>query len=133
MPWPFGSSGVDKKKHSTSSETPEAQRLWTQSLPTSTSALEAAKQWWPTVLSTVTALALFRLYGNYLRRIPGTAYIKPTFFRRRSLFGKVTSVGDGDNFHMFHMPGGRIAGWGWARRVPSAKGELRNRTVLLIP
>lgn len=38
-------------------------------------------------------------------------YLKPSLFRRRSLYGYVTSVGDGDNFHLFHTPGGRLLGW----------------------
>jgi len=85
--------------------------------------------WIPSLLVTATALGLLRFYRSYLRRIPGTDHIKPTFFRRRSLFGRVTSVGDGDNFHMFHTPGGRLAGWGWLRRVPTERKELKGRTV----
>jgi hypothetical protein len=43
----------------------------------------------------------------------------------------VTSVGDGDNFRIFHTPGGRLAGWGWLlwKRVPRGKKELRDNTV----
>jgi hypothetical protein len=64
-----------------------------------------------------------------LRHIPGSGHIAPSFFRRRSLLGKVTSVGDGDGFHMFHTPGGRLAGWGWLRSVPKDRKELKGRTV----
>lgn len=74
-------------------------------------------------------LGLWTFYHSYLRRIPATAHIAPSFFRRRSLFGKVTSVGDGDGFHLFHTPGGRLAGWGWLRRVPKDRKELKGRTV----
>ena len=58
------------------------------------------------------ALGLHQFYRSYLRRLPGTGHVSPGYFRRRSLLGKVTSVGDGDNFHLFHTPGGRLAGWG---------------------
>jgi len=44
----------------------------------------------------------------------------------------VTRVGDADNFHLFHMPGGRMAGWGWfpGRKIPEKKA-LKNNTVRL--
>lgn len=87
------------------------------------------RNWVPTLLVTATALGLLQFYRSYLRRIPGTNYIHPGFFRRRSLLGRVTSVGDGDNFHLFHTPGGRLAGWGWLRKVPKSKKEVRGRTV----
>jgi hypothetical protein len=74
-------------------------------------------------------LGLWSFYQSYLRRIPGTDHIAPSFFRRRSLFGQVTSVGDGDGFHLFHTPGGRLAGWGWLRRVPRERKALKGRTV----
>ncbi|KAK4154647.1 hypothetical protein C8A00DRAFT_14235 [Chaetomidium leptoderma] len=74
-------------------------------------------------------LGLFTFYQSYLRRIPAAGHIAPGFFRRRSLFGKVTSVGDGDGFHMFHTPGGRLAGWGWLRRVPKDRKALKGRTL----
>ena len=85
----------------------------------------------PTILLTGTTLFLVRLYRFYLRRIPEAASIQPGFFRRRSLFGRVTSVGDGDNFRLFHTPGGRLTGWGWipGRKVPQKRDALKDRTV----
>ena len=83
-------------------------------------------------ITTLTTLALLRLYKTYLRRIPTVDYLKPGLFRRRSIYGYVTRVGDGDNFHLFHTPGGRLMGWGWfpGRRVQRLKGkELKDRTV----
>ncbi|KAI7138544.1 hypothetical protein KC352_g30181, partial [Hortaea werneckii] len=62
------------------------------------------------VLTTAATLALIRLYKTYLRRIPNVDYLKPGFFRHRSLYGYVTRVGDGDNFHLYHTPGGKLAG-----------------------
>ncbi len=85
----------------------------------------------PTIILTGSALFLTRLYRSYLRRIPQAASIQPAFWRKRSLFGKVTSVGDGDNFRLFHTPGGRLVGWGWVpgRRVPEKREDLKDRTV----
>lgn len=85
----------------------------------------------PTVVLTGTILAVVHVYRNYLRRIPKVDSIQPGFFRRRSLFGRVTSVGDGDDFRLFHTPGGRLAGWDWmpGRRVPSKREDLKDRTV----
>ena len=85
----------------------------------------------PTVVLTGSALFLTRLYRSYLRRIPQAASIQPAFWRKRSLFGEVTSVGDGDNFRLFHTPGGRLAGWDWmpGRRIPVKREDLKDRTV----
>lgn len=85
----------------------------------------------PTVLLTTTILVSIRLYRSYLRRIPEATYIRPGFFRKRSLFGTVTRVGDADNFHLFHTPGGRLAGWGWfpGRKIPEKKVDLKGNTV----
>ena len=85
----------------------------------------------PTLLLTGTTLFLVQFYRSYLRRIPQAASIQPAFWRRRSLLGKVTSVGDGDNFRLFHTPGGRLAGWGWmpGRQVPRKREDLKDKTV----
>ncbi|KAI9698146.1 MAG: putative endonuclease lcl3 [Candelina mexicana] len=85
----------------------------------------------PTILLTSTALLFARVYRSYLRRIPEAANVEKAWFRKRSLFGYVTSVGDADNFRLFHTPGGRMAGWGWlpGRRIPKARAELRERTI----
>ncbi|AET37976.1 Lcl3p Ecym_2228 [Eremothecium cymbalariae DBVPG len=58
-------------------------------------------------------------YNRHLRQYTGARDIPSHLFRRGYLFGKVTSVGDGDNFHFFHMPGGILGGWHWLREVPS--------------
>ncbi|WPH01703.1 Hypothetical protein R9X50_00455500 [Acrodontium crateriforme] len=81
-------------------------------------------------LTATTTLALVSLYKNHLRRIPTVEYLKPSFFRRRSLYGYVTRVGDGDNFHFYHTPGGRLLGWGWLRgRKPSELKKFKNLTL----
>ncbi|KAF9633487.1 hypothetical protein BFW01_g4381 [Lasiodiplodia theobromae] len=85
----------------------------------------------PTLLLTATTLFFVRVYKSYLRRIPSVNHIKPAFFRERSLFGTVTRVGDADNFHLFHTPGGRLAGWGWlpGRKIPASGKELMSKTI----
>jgi len=40
----------------------------------------------------------------------------------------VTRVGDADNFHMYHQPGGKLLGWGWLRRIPQKK-DLKDKTI----
>lgn len=84
----------------------------------------------PSVLLTGATLALIRLYKTYLRRIPNVDYLKPGLFRRRSLYGYVTSVGDADNFRLFHTPGGKLAGWGWIPgRRPGQMKKLKDKTI----
>ncbi|KAG7785901.1 hypothetical protein KL910_000676 [Ogataea haglerorum] len=73
----------------------------------------------------------YTFYSRHLRRINVATDIPSYMFRKRYLFGKVTSVGDGDNFHMFHLPGGRLGGWGWLRKIPEINTfrTLKNRTI----
>jgi hypothetical protein len=88
----------------------------------------------PTVLLTSGILFAIHLHRRFLRRIPEAPNISHSYFRRRSLLGRVTSVGDGDNFRLYHTPGGRLAGWGWLpwKKVPTSKKELKDRTVCLL-
>jgi hypothetical protein len=85
----------------------------------------------PTILLTGGLLFVFDIHRRFLRRIPEATNISPSILRRRSLLGRVTSVGDGDNFRMYHTPGGRLAGWGWLpwKKVPTLRKELKDRTV----
>ncbi|KAJ5719025.1 Nuclease (SNase-like) OB-fold [Penicillium malachiteum] len=85
----------------------------------------------PTVLLTSGILVGVRLHRSYLRRVPDAPSISSSWLRRRSIFGKVTSVGDGDNFRIYHTPGGRLAGWGWLpwKKVPTTKKELKDKTI----
>ncbi|OAP63645.1 hypothetical protein AYL99_02872 [Fonsecaea erecta] len=80
---------------------------------------------------TTACVGVYKFYKTYLRRIPQAINISPGFLRRRSLVGQVTSVGDGDNFRMYHTPGGRLAGWGWfpGRKVPRNKKDLKDQTI----
>lgn len=134
MVWPFGPS--DSKNSSRHDEEKSRQSVsWSDTL-LGTSTIDqfaAAKEWAPVVAMSFIGLGALQLYANYLRRIPGAAFVPPSLFRSssRSLFGRVTSVGDGDNFRLFHTPGGKAAGWGWLRTIPSKRKELVDRTVRL--
>lgn len=88
----------------------------------------------PTLILTSAILGAARFHRSYLRRYPDAASIPASYFRNRSISGKVTSVGDGDNFRLFHTPGGRLAGWGWLpwKTVPKEKKELRDNTVSVL-
>ncbi|KAK7032896.1 putative endonuclease LCL3 [Favolaschia claudopus] len=77
-------------------------------------------------LGSVTSISGALVYRRYFRRIPNGDWVTPDVLaKRRWVKGKVTSVGDSDNFRFYHMPG---FGWRWPlkfRRVPSTtKGEL---------
>ncbi|KAG0293884.1 putative endonuclease lcl3 [Linnemannia gamsii] len=77
------------------------------------------------IFGVATTAVLF--YRRNLRRIPSSAYLTPNMLKgKRVLKGKVTSVGDSDNFRFYHTPGGIWAGWGWLRHVPSA---LKDQTL----
>ncbi|KAK3298855.1 uncharacterized protein B0H64DRAFT_84403 [Chaetomium fimeti] len=91
--------------------------------------LSIPQNWILPVAAVALTLGTRTFYQSYLRRLPDIGHITPNFFRRRSLFGKVTSVGDGDGFHLFHTPGGRLAGWGWLRRVPTDRKQLKGQTI----
>ncbi|KAK0392783.1 hypothetical protein NLU13_2278 [Sarocladium strictum] len=133
MVWPLGSSddGKSSRPQSRPAQQPERQPIsWSESFANAAyDPLGAAKEWAPVVGCSLVGLGAIQLYANYLRRIPGAAYIRPGFFKNRSIFGKVTSVGDGDGFHMFHTPGGRAVGWGWLRKVPDKRKDLKDRTI----
>lgn len=132
MVWPFGSrdTKADAKDDDAASKSPVS---WPESLARAEKdPLGAAKEWAPVVVFSLVGLGALQLYANYLRRIPGAAFVRPSFFRNRSLFGRVTSVGDGDNFHLFHTPGGKAVGWGWLRKIPETRKELKDRTVRAI-
>ncbi|KAI9701665.1 MAG: putative endonuclease lcl3 [Bogoriella megaspora] len=149
MRWPWSSNpnpDPDSKDTTASNSKPT---LWTYLTTPSSSTSNPNPVSWSTTLNSTnyahqvpqtiiaaslisgTSLLFLRFWKSYLRRLPTVDYIPPRLFRRRSLLGKVTSVGDGDNFRMYHTPGGRLAGWGWlpGRKVPVEKEGLRGRTL----
>ncbi|KXT02614.1 hypothetical protein AC579_5439 [Pseudocercospora musae] len=83
-------------------------------------------------ISTISVIASYtasRFYKTRLRRIPNVSHLKPEWLRKRSLYGKVTSVGDGDNFRMFHTPGGKWTAWGFLRPIPKDNRKLKDQTL----
>jgi len=146
MPWPkLWSSSTKDERESDSGQPPLASKTVdtvTQSIPTSPSgasevpssqfrAFAEPQTVVATLVLTAASLGLYKFYKRYLRRIPQAVNISPELFRRRSILGKVTSVGDGDNFRLYHTPGGRLVGWDWlpGRHVPSEKKALKDNTV----
>lgn len=135
MRWPRSSSSDPEHRDDDEKRPPPKARGpvdWTHSL----NSIDWSQYTHPSVFIAYAAvfgafLGLNRLYKNRLRRIPNSEHIKPGQFRTRSIFGEVTSVGDGDNFRLFHTPGGRLAGWGWLpwRKVPTRREEVAGKTI----
>lgn len=81
---------------------------------------------------TTSAIFGYRFYRRYLCRV--NTYLDLTtdiLDNQRSLYGKVTRVGDGDNFRFFHTPGGILAGWGWLRKIPTTRSGLKDQTLMI--
>ncbi|TWU77177.1 putative endonuclease lcl3 [Metarhizium rileyi] len=130
MVWSFGSRDSISKDTKNEVESTNSPFSWSKSLGRAeVDPLGAAKEWAPVVGFSIVGLGALQLYANYLRRIPGAAFIRPSFFRSRSLYGRVTGVGDGDGFQLFHTPGGKVVGWGWLRKIPETRKELKERTI----
>ncbi|KAI6143432.1 SNase-domain-containing protein [Pisolithus tinctorius] len=67
------------------------------------------------------------MWNRWLRRIRTAEWVTPDIItRRRWVKGIVTSVGDADNFRLYHTPG---IGWRWFRRVPSSAKDLKDQTI----
>ncbi|KZT36256.1 nuclease [Sistotremastrum suecicum HHB10207 ss-3] len=76
------------------------------------------------VLSTLAGAAVYR---RYVKRIPNSEWITPVDLqKRRFIRGVVTSVGDGDNFRLFHTPG---LGWNWPLKVRRIPKKLKDQTI----
>jgi len=107
--------------------------LWSESLnATDWSHYSSPRTIVPTAILTFSTLALIRIYRRSLRRIPDAQYITPSYFHKRTLYGYVSRVGDGDNFRLFHTPGGRATGWGWlsSRKVQDwSQKDFQNKTI----
>lgn len=145
MRWPWSSDlqdkshpnpDNDKQQHHFptpwSSPSSPSPRNWNTSLnATDWAAFTETRTLVPTLILTGSILAIVRIHRRYFRRFPDATSISPWFFRRRSIYGQVTSVGDGDNFRLYHTPGGKLTGWGWLpwKKVPTLKKELRDKTV----
>ncbi|KIM24501.1 hypothetical protein M408DRAFT_232281 [Serendipita vermifera MAFF 305830] len=83
------------------------------------------------VLGTVGAtLATGKMYKRFIKRIPNADAVSPEeVAKRRWIKGVVTSVGDADNFRLYHTPG---IGWRWPlkfRFIPKTTKELKDQTI----
>ncbi|TFY56913.1 hypothetical protein EVG20_g8747 [Dentipellis fragilis] len=134
LPWPFGGGGKkeEAKKEPPTLEPPALEppaldlplKFPQTDLPPE--ALIAVAF----VLGGATAIATGTVYKRFFKRIPNSEWITPDILaRRRWIKGTVTSVGDADNFRLYHTPG---IGWRWPfkfRRVPTASRDLRSQTI----
>jgi len=79
----------------------------------------------PTLLLTTALLTINTIYRHRLRRIPTVSQLPPSHITtHQSLFGTAVSVGDADNFRLFHTPGGRLLGWGLFRSIPTNRKDI---------
>ncbi|KAK7203958.1 putative endonuclease LCL3 [Myxozyma melibiosi] len=85
----------------------------------------------PTLVLTSLICGSMAVYLRFLRRYK-TAVDVPTrlYQTHGTIHGRIVSVGDADNFRVFHTPGGILAGWGWARKVPFEHLWKHNRSGL---
>lgn len=137
LPWQSGSAFANPNNNdggkasilsfSTSSNRTDKPVSWSDSL--NVDHYKDPRTWIPAFAITAVLFGGLKFYRTYLRRIPNVEYILPHHYHKRRLFGNVTSVGDGDGFHLFHTPGGRWAGWGWLRQVPTERKALKGNTV----
>ncbi|KAH7882694.1 SNase-domain-containing protein [Phlebopus sp. FC_14] len=70
------------------------------------------------------------VWRRWVKRIRTAEWVTPDVLaRKRWVRGVVTSVGDADNFRLYHTPG---IGWRRpfkVRHVPKVKGELKDQTI----
>lgn len=93
------------------------------------------------VVLAATLISLYNGFNRHLMRYEQAADIPKLYFQNRHsphnigkngkwLYGKVLSVGDGDNLNLYHMPGGFWGGWGIMRHEPKLKlNMLKERKV----
>ncbi|KAG1750368.1 uncharacterized protein EDB91DRAFT_1217039 [Suillus paluster] len=81
-------------------------------------------------LGSVSTLGATFVYRRYFRRLRTAEWVTPDILqRKRWVRGVVTSVGDADNFRLYHTPS---FGWRWPlkfRRVPTLSKELKDQTI----
>ncbi|SCV73052.1 BQ2448_6977 [Microbotryum intermedium] len=70
------------------------------------------------------SLSSYWIWARYLRRIANVEQLTAAHLNGRALRGIVTSVGDADNFRLYHKPW-----WALYRRVPTTRADLKNQTL----
>lgn len=81
-------------------------------------------------LLTTSILGSLKLY-SLIQPIRSVTRIPKRYFHSKFIHGHVTRVGDGDNFHFFHTPGGALTGWGLWRQVPKHHRGIKTLHVRL--
>lgn len=129
MDWLFGGGGGK-----TSSSTPSKEnKKQEQAVAAVRTFKQDIQQWIFTPYASIPltcagVLGITMAYRRFLRRIPSADYVTPrTLASRSSIRGYVTSVGDADNFRVFHTP----APWPLSRlqRIPKDKKSLKDNTL----
>ncbi|KAI8377395.1 uncharacterized protein BYT42DRAFT_342560 [Radiomyces spectabilis] len=85
--------------------------------------------WRPALLTLAIGVPVGYVFMTVLvgKRYPTAGHIPPEAFARQEMIrGKVLKVGDSDNFRLYHTPGW---GWGWLRKIPTTRKELRQQTI----
>ncbi|KAF7330349.1 hypothetical protein MVEN_02473200 [Mycena venus] len=81
-------------------------------------------------LGSITTVSGTLFYRRYFRRLQNGDWVTPDVLaKKRWVKGRVTSVGDSDNFRFYHTPG---FGWRWPikfRIIPSTAKDLKDKTL----
>ncbi|KAI8453389.1 hypothetical protein BY996DRAFT_4583171 [Phakopsora pachyrhizi] len=85
------------------------------------------------VLTVVLLMTTRYGYRKFYRRITNSEDVTSEMLRRSGekrlpirIKGFVTSVGDADNFRLYHTPG---FGWNWLRKIPEKRSDLKDKTI----
>lgn len=111
------------------SDSPRWLNTWPFSHPSSSSGNDLTLSPTQTALLILTistlSITTYRFRRYYFRHHPNALSLSPTFYaRRRALPGMVTTVGDGDNFRLYHTPGGRLAGYYWLHDLVQSTNNI---------
>lgn len=82
------------------------------------------EQWLVVGVASACVIAAPWLYIRHYRRIKNVDYMTPKHFNKR-FHGKVTRVGDGDNFRVYHTP----VLHSLVRQVPTSRKDLKDETI----
>ncbi|KAI0944296.1 hypothetical protein AcW1_002042 [Taiwanofungus camphoratus] len=132
--WPSRNTSTEKKSKPAPSTSPQAENVTAAivskfdagaaSLPPHLLALSTF------ILGSAIGISVVCVYGRFFKRIPNAEWVTPDMLaKKRWIKGYVTSVGDPDNFRVYHTP---AFGWRWPlkfRRIPSANRDLKDQTI----
>ncbi|KIK09435.1 hypothetical protein K443DRAFT_82346 [Laccaria amethystina LaAM-08-1] len=131
MVWLAGVDDVNRDKNSINRDPKHNNDLFqdlktrVDSLPTSAIALASF------ATGAVTALCTTMFHVRYGRRLKNGEWITPDLLGRDNwIKGVVTSVGDADNFRLYHTPA--LGGYTWPfkfRTIPSQSKDLKDQTL----